>query len=81
MVLPPNLLLDAHNATAIPAVLILYVLSSVIYLVTGLLFVEKSKNKYLLIWFLATALTGIIVLGLVFMPNVVQTLTKFFTGV
>lgn len=73
-------LLQAHSATAIPAIIILYITSLIISLVVGLSIVKHSREKYMMIWVISAVFTGLVVLILTMMPNTTQSIVSFFGG-
>jgi hypothetical protein len=70
-------LLQAHQTTAIPAILILYIFSLIITLIVGLSIVKHSREKYMLIWVISAVFMGLVVLMLCLMPSFTQSMIKF----
>lgn len=70
-----EILINAHQLTAIPSLIIFYVLSMILFLGMGIFLIDREKSnyrKFLLIWIVSVILIGILVLFLIFSPNSVQ---------
>lgn len=83
---PNQLLLEAYSQTARPALLILYVVSSIISLLVGLVMIDNTKGehpykKYFLIWIIGTFLIGGVVLFLCFSPFLVNKIYETFSSI
>lgn len=72
-------LVEAHNATAIPSVIILYVVM-VATLLLGGIFVARKSEKFWNVFFLTVVVGGIAAWGISNMPNVVQVVAQFFAS-
>jgi len=70
-------LLQAHQATAVPSLIILYISSLIITLIVGLSLVKHNKEKYMLIWGVSAIFMGLILLMLCLMPNLTQSIVNF----
>ena len=71
----------AHKATAIPSLVIFYILFSLVFLGTGLLLIDSKKSgygKFLLIWGVSVFAGGLIVLWLSLSPSTVQWIMNIF---
>ena len=68
----------AHSQVAIPALIILYIAMLLMFLIVGLALVKNSKSKFMTIWGLSAIFGGLILLGLILMPNFTQSIVNFF---
>ena len=75
----PEQIVACHQATAIPALVIFYVLISIINIIFGLIFVKTFKIKnYLTVWFLLLIINALVLVFLVYMPALIQTIWGWF---
>jgi len=73
-------ILEAHQVTAVPALIILFIAMLLIFLIVGLVVVKQSRHKVMLIWGVSAVFGVLILLALCFMPNLTQTMADFFRG-
>jgi len=79
---PEEILYIAHKATAVPSLIILYISGALIFLLIGLLLIDRKRSgysKFLWIYFISILLIGIIVLFLAFSPNTIQKIVELFS--
>ena len=76
--IPDEFISNAHSETAIPALIIIYVLFNLINLLVGLFLVERSRSRFMLIWFLTLLFSGVILFGLIMLPSLTQWITDLF---
>ena len=81
--LPEQILLKCHEATAIPGIIISYILFSLIFLIVGysMLNSREGRKNFRNIWILATIMSGIISIGIIYMPNQIQNISNFFINI
>lgn len=76
-----QIVLAAHSFSAVPALLILYIVSALIVLLVGLLLIDHTRSgygKFILIWIIAEILIGIVLTWFILSPNTIQTIKNFF---
>ena len=73
-------IMQIHQQYVVPALILLFIVINIISLATGLIFVDKSRNKYLLIWFVSLIVSSLILFSMLLMPNVTQNIINFFMG-
>lgn len=75
-----NTLLDpfllCHQSNTIPFSVFLWVVTIIIFGIVGMAIVEKSRKKYALIWFISSVFSSLVLLGVIFLPNLVNSLIK-----
>lgn len=72
-----TMIVNASMDILTPLFLIVFFSTIFIFLIVGLFSVKKSgRGKYLLIWFISSLVSGIILLMVILLPN---TLIKFIT--
>lgn len=72
----------AHSATAIPAIWILFSAFALIFLIVGLVLIDRKKSgygKFFLIWIISVIFGGITATFLTLSPNSVQNIVNLFT--
>lgn len=67
----------ANKFVAIPSLIIFFLFTILIFLFIGLIFVKKSRGKFMTIWVISTFLSLLVLLFLVFLPNVVIKSVEF----
>lgn len=70
-----QMLLAAHSSVAIPAAVIVYISCVLLFLFLGLVMIDTSKSsygKFLLIWFISSILSAIILTFVILSPNSVN---------
>jgi hypothetical protein len=78
-----QVILESHNASAVPSLIYLYISSVLIFLVVGLFSIDGSKgnkpySKFLLIWFISSIVIGAITLFFCLSPYALNNVTEFF---
>jgi len=73
-------LLTAHQKTAIPALVILYISMILINMLVGLSIVKQSRQKFMTIWITSLVLSLVVLIALIAMPNMTQSIVNFFGG-
>ena len=73
-----DIISKAHTLTAIPSMIILFISMIFIFIVVGMISIEgkKSRLKYIGILALGISISCLILLALVFMPNVVNSISQ-----
>ncbi len=69
----------AHNETAVPAILIVWILTMILFAAIGFLS-TKNKGKFGWIWLATLISSGIIVLIVSFMPNAINAFSQWFSS-
>jgi len=72
-----QLIVIAHKLTAIPSMIILFVSMSFFFLIFGLLLVKNSRGRLFLILTLTFLFSGLVLLGLIFLPLQIQNFVDF----
>lgn len=75
---PEQFIVEAHKLTAIPSLIILYIFTIFLFLIIGLIMAPNSRPKFWQIWFISVILSLVILLILIFLPNVMQRIISFF---
>jgi len=76
-------LLQIHNYSAVPALVFLWVSSLIIFVISGLVLLDKEKSnmmKFFGIWLVYAVLTGLVLIWLCYSPNSVQVIKSFIVG-
>lgn len=71
----------AHQYTAVPSLIILFISFSILFLLSGLILIDHTKSgygKFFLIWACGNIFGLIILLFLIYSPNVTQIIKDFF---
>lgn len=68
----------AHDATAIPSILILYFSTFLILFLVGMFVVKKSRAKFYLIFVTTLIFSTVVLMFTIFSPNSVQAVADFF---
>ena len=76
----PQFVKFAHDQTAVPALIILFIVTHLLFVVIGMSLVEKRK-KLFTIWAMSFALSGVVLLALIYLPNTTQHLVEYFRSV
>ena len=73
-----EILVNAHNLTAVPSLIIGFILFSFILLLTGLIILntKQGRIKFMIIWGMTNTLSSIIFIFLILSPNLIQTITN-----
>ena len=66
----------ANQTVAIPVLVLLFILMSLIFLVIGLFMVKRDKGKFLSIWLFSIILSAIILIFLIYSPNTILNLIE-----
>jgi len=72
---PDEILIASHSFTAIPSIWILFTFMSLIFLIIGLLLINKNRSgykKFFIIWIVATSLNALFAIFLTLSPNTIQ---------
>ena len=77
---PEQFVKVANQTVAMPALIILFISMSLIFLLVGLFLVKKNKGKIVTIWFISIVLSIVILMILIFNPNMVQSLLENIKG-
>jgi uncharacterized membrane protein len=80
---PEQLILESHNASAVPALIYLYIFTVLIFLLVGLFSIDGSKgnkpySKFLFIWFISSVVIGAVTLYFCLSPYMLNSITEFF---
>lgn len=59
----------AHKTTAIPNLIILYIMMGLIFLIVGLFSVKESRGRLMLIVILSMIFSAVILIALILLPN------------
>jgi len=81
---PQEILLEAHKATAIPAMIFMFISLSVIFLIIGMLLIDSKKSgygKFLWIWFSSNVLGIIVLIALSYAPFAIQNAKNFLVNI
>ena len=70
----------ANTVVAMPALIILFIAMSLIFLLVGLFLVKKNKSKIVTIWFISVVLSVVVLMILIFSPNAIQSLMESIKG-
>ena len=76
-------LLQVHNYAAVPALIFLWTASLIVFVVTGLVILNKEKSnmmKFFGMWLTYAIVTGILLIWLCYSPNSVQVIKEFIIG-
>jgi hypothetical protein len=73
---PPQFVAYAHNLTATPALIILFIVTHLLFLIIGMSLVDKKK-KLLTIWVITFLLSGMMLLILIYLPNTTQQIVGY----
>jgi hypothetical protein len=76
----PDIVELCHKATAIPSLLIAYSTTLAVLFFSGLYFVRESRGRFMTIFFTTLAISSIFLVAIIFMPNTIQTISNWFTG-
>lgn len=74
----------AHQQTAIPGMIILFVAFIILFLISGLFLIDYRRSdasKFILIWFVGTILSLAVLIVLCFNPDLIQSMANFFGGI
>ena len=61
-----------------PLILLSWLVTIVIFLLVGMIFVVASRKKYLMIWSISTLITGVFITSIYFLPNVFDKFINLF---
>jgi len=78
--LTPQLIEVAHNTLVIPNLIILFILANIVFLAVGHSVIRKSHAKIWLIWFISFIFQGMLLLAMVFLPNLTQSIINLFSS-
>ena len=70
----------ANTVVTMPALIILFISMSLIFLLVGLFLVKKNKSKIVTIWFISVVLSVVVLMILIFSPNAIQSLMESIKG-
>lgn len=75
--IPPELIVSAHQTTAVPALVIFFIVMAVLHIAINMTRAKKKWTKWLMLWGL-----GLLVLvALINFPMVIQNVSNVFLGV
>lgn len=69
---PQEFISYSNNFSTTPALLIFFIFTALVTLVVGLLSVEKSREKFMKIWFISFSLSAVMLIVIIYLPNTVQ---------
>jgi len=75
---PQQFVKHCSELTAMPALIIYFIASMLVFLGVGLALVN-NKEKFLKIWAITFVFNLVIMFGIIFSPNVIQAIISFFT--
>ena len=72
----------AHKEVAMPAVIYTWIAAVLLFLIVGILSIDSSRGRhpyrrFMIIWVIATALSGLVAFFIISSPNTVQSIADF----
>ena len=85
-ILPNDILVNSHNITAVPAIILSWVSFVLLFLFIGLLTIDSSGGrhpykKFMIIWVISVIVTGLVSTYLIMSPNTINSLYNWFSGI
>ncbi len=79
---PEQIFLTVHQSFTTPFLIYFYIISTLIFLITGFVMIDGSRGehpylKFFLIWLISTILIGVVLAFFIVAPNSIQSISQF----